>query len=141
MAESTWIDEARKSAGLLVFLGMLTVVFGVLAIASPFITGVAVAMLVGFLLLFAGIARIAHAFNSGHWGSGIWGAFVGFLGVAAGLLMLVRPLVGLAWLALLLAIYFLAAGVISFGTSTISIRLFLALPFSVLFDSMGWYCP
>lgn len=111
MSEPTWIEEARKNAGLLIFLGMLTVVFGVLAIASPFITGVAVAMLVGFLLLFAGIARIAHAFKSKHWGAGIWGAFVGFLGVAAGLLMLVRPLVGLAWLALLLAIYFLVAGV------------------------------
>lgn len=111
MAESTWIEEARKNAGLLIFLGMLTVVFGVLAVASPFITGVAVTMLVGFLLLFAGIARIAHAFKSKHWGAGIWGALVGFLGVAAGLLMLVRPVVGLAWLALLLAIYFLVVGI------------------------------
>jgi uncharacterized membrane protein HdeD (DUF308 family) len=111
MAETTPIEEARKNAGLLIFLGMLTVVFGALAIASPFIAGVAVALLVGFLLLFAGIARIAHAFKSKHLGTGIWGAFVGFLGVAAGLVMLVRPVVGLAWLALLLAIYFLAAGV------------------------------
>ena len=37
--------------------------------------------------------------------------------------------------------YFLEPGAISFGTSTISIRRFLARPFSVLLDSMGWYCP
>ena len=111
MNEGTWLAEAKKNAGLLIFLGVLTVVFGVLAIAAPFITGIAVTMFVGFLLVFTGIARIVHAFKSKQWGTGIWGTIIGLLGLVAGLVMLFRPGVGLASLALLLAFYFLVDGV------------------------------
>ena len=45
--EGTWLEEAKKNAGFLIFLGILTVVFGVLAIGAPLMTGVAVAWLVG----------------------------------------------------------------------------------------------
>jgi len=111
MNEGTWLAEAKKNAGLLIFLGVLTVVFGVLAIAAPFVTGIAVTMFVGFLLVFTGIARIVHAFKSKQWGTGIWGTIIGLLGLGAGLVMLFRPGVGLASLALLLAIYFLVDGI------------------------------
>ncbi len=111
MTEATWLDEAKKNSGLLIFLGVLTVIFGVLAIAAPFVTGIAVTMFVGFLLVFMGIARIVYAFKSGQWGAGIWGTIIGLLGVIAGLVILFRPGVSLAWLTLLLAIYFLVDGV------------------------------
>ena len=111
MAEATWMDEAKKNSGLLIFLGVLTVIFGVVAIGSPLITGVAVAVFVGFLLLASGVARIVHALKSKQWGTGFWGTVIGVLGVAAGLLMIFRPLVGLVTMTMLLAIYFLVDGV------------------------------
>ena len=111
MTESTWLAEAKKNAGLLIFLGVLTVIFGVLAIAAPLVTGIAVSMFVGFLMVFMGIARIVHAVKSKQWGTGIWGTIIGLLAVGAGLVILVRPGVGLAWLTLLLAIYFLVDGI------------------------------
>jgi len=111
MAESTWIQEAKKNSGFLIFLGVLTVIFGVIAVGSPLITGVAVAVFVGFLLLASGIAQIIHAFKSKQWGTGFWGTVIGLLGVVAGLLMIFRPLVGLVTMTMLLAIYFLVDGV------------------------------
>ncbi len=111
MTESTWLAEAKKNAGLLIFLGVLTVIFGVLAIAAPLITGITVAVFVGFLLLFTGIMRIVYAFKSGQWGSGIWGTIIGLLGAVAGLLLIFRPMVGLLTLTLLLAIYFFVDGI------------------------------
>jgi uncharacterized membrane protein HdeD (DUF308 family) len=105
------MDEAKKNSGLLVFLGVLTVIFGVVAIGSPLITGVAVAVFVGFLLLASGVARIVHTLKSKQWGTGFWGTVIGVLGVAAGLLMIFRPLVGLVTMTMLLAIYFLVDGV------------------------------
>jgi len=111
MTESTWLAEAKKNAGLLIFLGVLTVIFGVLAIAAPLVTGIAVSMFVGFLMVFMGIARIVHAVKSKQWGTGIWGTIIGLLAVGAGLVILFRPGVGLAWLTLLLAIYFLVDGI------------------------------
>jgi uncharacterized membrane protein HdeD (DUF308 family) len=111
MTEGTWLDEAKKNSGFLIFLGILTVVFGVMAVASPLITGVAVSMFVGFLLLGSGIARIVHSLKSKQWGTGFWGTAIGLLGVAAGLLMIFRPLVGLMTMTLLLAFYFLIDGI------------------------------
>ena len=111
MAEATWLDEAKKNSGFLIFLGVLTVIFGLVAIGSPLITGVAVAVFVGFLLLASGVARIVHALKSKQWGTGFWGTVIGLLGVAAGLLMIFRPLVGLVTMTMLLAIYFLVDGI------------------------------
>jgi len=111
MAEATWMDEAKKNSGFLIFLGVLTVIFGVVAVGSPLITGVAVAVFVGFLLLASGIARIVHALKSKQWGTGFWGTAIGVLGVLAGLLMIFRPLIGLVTMTMLLAIYFLVDGI------------------------------
>jgi uncharacterized membrane protein HdeD (DUF308 family) len=111
MAEATWIKEAKKNAGLLIFLGMLTVIFGIVAIASPIITGVAVAVFVGFLLLASGVAQFVHAITSKQWGTGFWGSVIGMLGVFAGLLMIFRPVVGLVTMTMLLAIYFVVDGI------------------------------
>ena len=111
MTEGTWLVEAKKNSGLLIFLGVLTVIFGVMAVGAPLIMGVAVSMFVGFLLLGSGIARIVHALKSRQWGTGFWGTIIGLLGVAAGLLMIFRPIVGLMTLTLLLAIYFLVDGI------------------------------
>jgi uncharacterized membrane protein HdeD (DUF308 family)/ElaB/YqjD/DUF883 family membrane-anchored ribosome-binding protein len=111
MTDGTWLAEAKKNSGLLIFLGVLTVIFGVMAIAAPLITGITVAVFVGFLLLFTGIMRIVYAFKSGQWGSGIWGTILGLLGAVAGLLLIFRPMVGLLTLTLLLAIYFFVDGI------------------------------
>ena len=111
MAEASWMDEAKKNAALLIFLGVSTVILGVVAIASPLITGVAVTVFVGFLLLASGVAQILHALKSRQWGTGFWGTVIGMLGVAAGLLMIFRPIVGLVTMTMLLAIYFLVDGI------------------------------
>ncbi len=109
--KGTWLEEAKKNAGFLIFLGILTVVFGILAIGAPLVTGVAVAWMVGLLLVAMGLARIVHAFKSMQWGTGIWGTIIGLLSVAGGILMLARPLLGLASMTLLLAIYFVIDGI------------------------------
>lgn len=111
MTDGTWLAEAKKNSGLLIFLGVLTVIFGVMAIAAPLITGITVAVFVGFLLLFTGIMRIVYAFKSGQWGSGIWGTIIGLLGAVAGLLLIFRPMAGLLTLTLLLAVYFFVDGI------------------------------
>jgi len=111
MAEGTWLDEAKKNSGFLIFLGVMTIIFGVLAVGAPLITGITVAVMVGFLLLFMGVARIVHAFKSGQWGTGIWGTIIGLLAVIAGLMTIFRPMVGLMSLTLFLAAYFFVDGV------------------------------
>lgn len=111
MADAAWLDEAKKNSGFLIFLGVMTIIFGVLAVGAPLMTGIAVAVMVGFLLLFMGVARIVHALKSGQWGTGIWGTVIGLLAVGAGLMTIFRPMVGLMSLTLFLAAYFFIDGV------------------------------
>ena len=111
MAQGTWIEDAKKNSGLLIFLGVLTVIFGIVAIATPYIVGVTVSVFVGILLLGSGVAQVVHAVKSRQWGTGIWGTVIGLLGVAAGLVMIFRPAVGLLSMTLLLAFYFLIDGI------------------------------
>jgi uncharacterized membrane protein HdeD (DUF308 family) len=111
MTNRPWLDEAKKNSGLLIFLGILTVIFGVLAIAAPLITGIAVSMFVGSLLVLMGALQIVHAFKSKQWGTGFWGTVVGSLAVGAGLVMIFRPAVGLVSMTMILAIYFLVDGI------------------------------
>jgi uncharacterized membrane protein HdeD (DUF308 family) len=111
MPEAAWIGEAKKNSGSLIFLGVVTVIFGILAVGAPLLTGIAVAVFVGCLLLFAGIARIIHALRSKQWGTGILGTLIGALAVFAGLMTIFRPMVGLMSLTLFLAGYFLIDGV------------------------------
>lgn len=111
MSDATWLDEAKKNSGLLIFLGILTVVFGVFAVGTPFITGVAVTLFVGVMLAVSGVAQTVHAIKSKQWGTGFWGTLIGLLGLVAGLLMVFRPLVGLVAMTMLLAVYFLVDGV------------------------------
>ena len=63
MAHGTWLDDAKKNSGLLIFLGILTVILGFIAIATPILVGVTVSVFVGFLLLGSGVAQIVHAFK------------------------------------------------------------------------------
>jgi uncharacterized membrane protein HdeD (DUF308 family) len=111
MADSNWIDEAQQNSGVLIVLGILTVILGMIAFSTPLIAGVAVSVYVGVLVAVAGVFRIVHAVKSRQWGVGIWGTVVGLLMVFAGILLFARPIFGLATLTLLLAIYLVVEGI------------------------------
>lgn len=112
-----WAHEAKKNATWLIVLGVLTIILGILAIASPMISGMAVTLFIGGLLAFMGVLQIIAAFKSGQWGSGIIGTFIGILSIAAGLLLIFRPIAGMATLTLFLAAYFLVDGIFEIITA------------------------
>ena len=111
MTHAPWAHEAKKNATWLIVLGVLTAILGILAIASPLMTGIAVTLFIGGLLTVMGVLQIIAAFKSGQWGSGIVGTLIGLLSIVAGLLMIFRPGIGLATLTLFLAAYFLVDGI------------------------------
>jgi uncharacterized membrane protein HdeD (DUF308 family) len=95
-----------------IVLGVLFVVFGVLAIAEPFMAAIALNTFVAWLLIFVGIVHLIAAFH-GHVGWGLlWKVLVGLAYIFFGGYLLVHPLTGVAALTLLLAILFLVEGVL-----------------------------
>jgi uncharacterized membrane protein HdeD (DUF308 family) len=90
--------------------GVATMLFGVLAIAAPFVTGVAVTAIVAVLLIASGVTQGAYAFKAGSFGRGLMQFLFGGITVLFGIAMLVWPLLGLASLTMLLVAYFLVDG-------------------------------
>ncbi len=87
--------------------GWVVLITGIISLFSPFVFGVAISILVGGLLAVAGIARLMDALQGGGFWSGIFGA----MSTVAGLVIMGRPLLGLATLTLVLAVFFLATGI------------------------------
>ena len=91
-------------------LSVILIVFGVLAIALPVATSVGVVILIGWLVVFDGLAQFVHAFQSKGIGHTVWKLLVAILYLAAGGYLISRPALGVAGFTLVLAIFLFAEG-------------------------------
>ncbi len=98
------LAQASKSAKI---WGWVTLIMGILAVASPMVSGTAVVIMVGIVLIIAGIARVFSGFQ----GEGFWSILFGVLYVIAGLVIIGRPFLGLASLTMVLIVYFMVNGI------------------------------
>lgn len=95
----------------LTLMGLLLIVFGVVAIAAPAVAGTAVVYVVGGLLFVAGIVQIVSGVRSeAAWFRKVYPLILGLITACAGLGLLGHPLVGLKFLTLLLIVFFLVEG-------------------------------
>jgi len=105
------LEGAKESAGLLMGIGVLTVIVGLISLVWPWASGAAVVMVIGLAMFVGGVARLVGAFTMGSFGRGTLAFIGGTLTLLAGLLLIVRPDVGLATLTLLLGAYLLVDGI------------------------------
>lgn len=104
----------KESLGWSIGLSVLMIVAGILAIVVPPAAGIAVAILVAWLLVFSGVAHLVFAWFTRTTGGFIWELLVGVLYIIVGGYLLLHPVAGLATLTLALAIYLFAEGVLEF---------------------------
>jgi uncharacterized membrane protein HdeD (DUF308 family) len=93
------------------FLAIILIIFGLLAITLPTLTSIGVVKALGWLLVFDGFAQLVHAFLSEGVGRTAWKILVAFLYLAGGAYLLANSFLGVAGLTLALAIFFFAEGV------------------------------
>ncbi len=94
-----------------VLMGLVLAVLGVLALASPAVAGTAVVYVIGGMLLLAGLFQVIAAWRSEGWADKMIPAIMGVLTALAGGAVLAHPILGLEFLALMLAIFFVIDGV------------------------------
>jgi uncharacterized membrane protein HdeD (DUF308 family) len=91
--------------------GIVLVVLGLAAMIVPPLASLAVTIVLGWLFLFSGAAGLVVTFWArkmpGFW----WSLFSAALAVAAGIVVLARPVQGTLTLTIVVGIYFLAEGV------------------------------
>ena len=86
-----WAQGAAKNAGWLTVLGVVTVIAGCIAVASPLGAGLGVALLIGVALVVGGIARTIGAFRAGLFGQGTLAFIGGMVALVAGVIITARP--------------------------------------------------
>lgn len=100
----------RQAGGKMKMMGVLTIAFGLLAIAMPWVAGQSLMWLLGVLVMSGGLTRMVWAFQAGSLGKGVLVFLIGVLTLLAGLAVIAHPLMTSAILSVLLALYFLADG-------------------------------
>ena len=101
---STWLEEAKKNAGWLMFFGVLEIIAGALAIMSPAIAGLTFAVVVGIALVIGGVARLFGGFMADSFGSGALMSIWGLILAGTGFYFVIHPGLGLAALTMVLAV-------------------------------------
>lgn len=105
------MERVKQNSGMVITLGVVLLIFGILAIASPFVAGLSIAITIGILLIMGGIGQLVFAFNASSFGKGIWVFILGALTVFIGIAMVGQPDAALATLTLFLAAYFIVEGI------------------------------
>jgi uncharacterized membrane protein HdeD (DUF308 family) len=101
----------KKSSGWFIGIAVVFILLGMMAIIEPGVAGLAVTLLVGWLLIFGGGAHLVAAFSGGGAGRVIWQVLIGIVYIVGGLYFLTHPLLGLGTLTLLLGIVIVAEAV------------------------------
>jgi uncharacterized membrane protein HdeD (DUF308 family) len=91
--------------------GILCLIAGVAILSNPLwsttLASTWLVILVGFLVMLQGAAGLIVAFQGGGWGMGA----LSVLGILFGLFLVINPLIGVATLTLILALFMLIGGV------------------------------
>ncbi len=100
----------RRNWGWFLGVGIASIVLGIVAIGAPLAAGLAIEMLIGSILVVAGILRFVHAMKSRPNQSWIAELIVSIVSMAAGVLLLLFPLQGLLTITFILAAYLMVSG-------------------------------
>ena len=106
-----WTQQVKSNAGWVVALGVVTIIAGFLCMGYPWASGLGVTVVIGIVMVIAGVARTIAAFHAGSFGQGALAFLGGILTFVGGAVLVARPNIGLASLTLLLGIYLLIDGI------------------------------
>lgn len=123
--------------------GILLALLGLLALFTPFVTGLALSVLLGAVLVVGALVHVAAAFSAGSAMKVAWQALLGIVYGFAGISVLTNPILGLTTLTLLVIAFFVAEGVVQLVwavTGGAGSRLWLGLSgaISLLLAAMLW---
>ena len=94
----------------LMLTGIVLIAFGVVAVILPALAGTTVVMVIGGLLLVAGVVQFVQGLRMGSWLRKLLPVILGTITTICGIAVLAHPFFGLKVLALILAIFFFVEG-------------------------------
>lgn len=98
-------EAMRRERRTLTVLGVALAILGIVALTLPLMTGLAITVAVGILIVAAGVSRMLFALKASSWGEGIVESLLALLGLVCGGYLMARPALGLGVLTWVLAAY------------------------------------
>ena len=105
-------DTAKAGGRNMTVFGVIAIILGVLAMLTPTLTGISIAMLLGWLVVAAGVIRMIWAFQAGSVGRGLLMFAIGGLTLLCGLALVANPLFATGIVTIMLAVYLVVDGVL-----------------------------
>jgi uncharacterized membrane protein HdeD (DUF308 family) len=105
----------KKASPWLIAWSIVTFVCGILAIILPLTISFGIALIIGSLILAAGIGHSVFAFQTRSVGGFLWQTLLSALYVMAAICLLANPLLSVLSLAFILAIFLLLEGILEFA--------------------------
>lgn len=118
----------RKNANWLMFLGVLLIILGIIGLGMEVSLTIGSVLFFGFLILAAGLFQLIDAFKAEGWKSILYHILIALLYIAAGIIMIINPLLGAVWMTMAIASMLIAVGIL---------RIFMGLQLRPL-QGWGW---
>jgi uncharacterized membrane protein HdeD (DUF308 family) len=109
--ERPLVATARSFTGWYIFAAVLFILLGLFAIIEPAVAAIGIALLLGWLLIFGGVAHFISTFRGSSAKRVVFHVLSAIVFILGGLYMLTHPLLAIRTLTLLLAVVILAAGI------------------------------
>src|ERR1700688_4454309 len=110
MNASTIAAEVKHVTGWSIAVSLLMILAGILAIGLPVAAGIAVNIVVAWVLIFSGVAHLVFGWHMREIGASVWEVLLGVLYIGTGAYLLMHPVAGLVTLTLALTIYLFVEG-------------------------------
>jgi len=104
-------DTVVVNINSLIMFGVALIVLGAVAVLAPVFAGSAVVIIIGIVLLVSGIGQFIQGLRVESWGDKMIPLVLGAITGLCGLLVIGHPLLGLGFLTLLLAVFFIVEGI------------------------------
>ena len=121
------IQGLQRNWGWLLALGIISIILGILALGSSAFFTIASMIFFGWILLIMGILELVYSFWQRHWGGFFLHLLNGILAGVVGVILIGNPAASALFLTLMLAMFFMAAGLFRIITSL-----------AMRFPSWGW---
>jgi uncharacterized membrane protein HdeD (DUF308 family) len=109
------VPVIKKASSWVIIWSIVTFICGILAVVLPATFSFGIALIIGCLVLAAGIGHLVFAFQTRNIDGFLWQILVSVLYGVAAICLLVNPLLSVLSLALILGIFLLSEGILELG--------------------------
>jgi uncharacterized membrane protein HdeD (DUF308 family) len=112
MNSETTVNEEKTAKGWSMVWGLIMIMSGLLAIALPLATSIGIVLVLGWLISLSAVAHLIFAFHSHSIGGVIWKLLLAVFYGSTGFYMVAHPILGVATVTTVLAIFLFCEGVV-----------------------------